>query len=174
MKKNTLDNLFKQSKESFNTEEPHPGHEMRFLEKLKQQNNETGQNSFNWKPFLLVAASLIIAFAVFTNTASNEIQELANVSPELETTENYFAATIQSEMMKLQSQRSTENEKIINDALDQLRLLEIEYESLKQDLKNSGEDQRVIYAMITNYKQRIEILEQVLERIENIKQLKQV
>ena len=46
------------------------------------------------------------------------------------------------------------------------------YEKLKLDLTSSGEDKRVIYAMITNFQNRIDLLENVLEQIEEIKQLK--
>lgn len=174
MQKNTIKNLFNQFDKCFDTEEPLLGHEMRFLEKLQNYNTKANQNNFNWKPLLLVAASLVVAFALFIKPSSKNIQELSNVSTELATTEDYFAATIQAELIKLQSQRSVENEKIINDALEQIKLLEIDYGNLQKDLKLSGEDHRVIYAMISNYKQRIEILEQVIERIENINQLKQV
>ena len=42
----------------------------------------------------------------------------------------------------------------------------------KIDLTESGKDQRVIYAMISNFQSRIDILTTVLEQIEDVKQLK--
>ena len=45
---------------------------------------------------------------------------------------------------------------------------------LKEDLTISGDDSRVIYAMISNFQSRIEVLQNVLQKIEEIKQLKQI
>ena len=43
---------------------------------------------------------------------------------------------------------------------------------LKDDLIDSGKDNRVIHAMIQNFQQRIDLLNNVLTQIENIKTLK--
>ena len=53
------------------------------------------------------------------------------------------------------------------------KILEEDYEALRLDLTESGDDKRVIYAMITNFQNRIDLLQNVLEKIEEIKQLKQ-
>ena len=50
--------------------------------------------------------------------------------------------------------------------------MEQDYQKLKTDLTDSGNDQRVIYAMISNFQNRIGILNTVLEQIEDVKQLK--
>ena len=55
----------------------------------------------------------------------------------------------------------------------QLNVLEKDYQKLKKDLVDSGEDKRVIYAMVTNFQQRTALLQNVLETIENIQQLKE-
>ena len=49
----------------------------------------------------------------------------------------------------------------------------IYYQKLKKDLVDSGEDKRVIYAMVTNFQQRTALLQNVLETIENIQKLKE-
>jgi len=63
-------------------------------------------------------------------------------------------------------------EKIIDDGLQQLNKLEKQYETLTFELKESTEDKRIIYAMISNFQQRIEILQSLLIQIEDVKQLK--
>ena len=79
---------------------------------------------------------------------------------------------IENELKKLNNERSPLTEQIITDALEQVQLLENDYQNLKTDLTESGSDQRVIYAMITNFQSRIDILNTVLEQIEIIKELK--
>ena len=58
------------------------------------------------------------------------------------------------------------------DALFQIELLEQNYIKLKQDLTASGNDKRVINAMISNFQDRINILNNVLNQIEELKSTK--
>jgi len=176
--KDTLDELFENLKGEFDINEPHSGHENRFLDKLRANdvvNNNTDTKKslgFNWKPFLAIAASLVICFSVFT-TINNEPEamDLASVSPELSETQDFFTATIEAELKKLDQERSPLTQQIISDALVQIETLEKDYENLKINLTENGNDQRVIYAMIGNFQSRIDILNIVLDEIENIKQL---
>jgi len=51
-------------------------------------------------------------------------------------------------------------------------VLENDYNKLKSDLVKSGQDHRVIYAMISNFQKRIDLLNKVLEKVNNINTLK--
>ncbi|WAC02871.1 hypothetical protein N7U66_04360 [Lacinutrix neustonica] len=66
-----------------------------------------------------------------------------------------------------------ETEVLILDALKRMGTLEKEYKLLKTDLTESGNDKRVIHAMIDNFWNRIHVLKSVLENIETTKNLKQ-
>ena len=100
-----------------------------------------------------------------------EVKDLASISPELSQTQDYFTTAINNELASLNNERTPETETIIKDALEQINLLEIEYENLKIDLTESGDDKRVIYAMISNFQNRIDLLQNVLKQIEEVKQL---
>ena len=177
MQKDTIDKLFDNLKGEFDINEPNKNHELRFLDKLKTNDvvaiNSKKTSGFNWKPFLAIAASVVICLSVFM-TMQNEPEalDLASVSPELSETQDFFTATIENELKKLNKERSPLTEQIITDALEQIQILETNYQNLKTDLTESGNDQRVIYAMITNFQNRIDILNTVLEQIETIKELK--
>ncbi|WP_298894859.1 hypothetical protein [uncultured Psychroserpens sp.] len=178
MKKDTINELFQSLEGGFDTEMPNSGHENRFLDKLKQQNNpvvlsESKKRSY-WKPFLAVAASIVLCFSVFTMMQQQEpeLMDLASVSPELSQTQSFFTAAIQQEITLLEAERSPETEQMIYSAMRELNILEDEYESLKIDLTESGNDQRVIYAMITNFQNRVNVLKTVLEHIEEVKNFK--
>lgn len=177
MEKDTIDDLFEGLKGEFDINEPNKDHELRFLDKLKTNdlasNKPNKTSGFNWKPFLAIAASLVICFSVFITLQNKpEAMDLASVSPEMSETQDFFTATINNELKKLNSERSPLTEQIINDTLKQIQSLENEYQNLKTDLTESGEDQRVIYAMISNFQDRIDILNAILEEIETIKELK--
>ena len=127
-----------------------------------------------WKPLIAVAATIVLCFSLITVFQQEpEVKDLASVSPELSKTQDFFTSTIALELTKLNNERSPETEALINDALKQLDILEKDYNKLKIDLTESGNDKRVIYAMITNFQNRIEILQNVMQNIEEVKQYNQ-
>lgn len=176
MENDTIKELFDDLKGKFDINEPKQGHELRFLEKLNatvttsEPKRKTG---FNWRPVLAIAASIVICFSLFISLQNqSEPADLASVSPELSEAQDFFTVTITNELKKINEERSPLTEDIINDALAQIKVLETDYQKLKTDLTESGSDQRVIYAMISNFQSRIDILNTVLEQIEDVKQLK--
>jgi len=178
MKKNTLENLFEDLKNEFDVEVPKDGHELRFLSKLKGEQTKVVKlrpsKLRSWKPYIAVAASVILCLSIFLVTQrAPEIKDLANVSPEMSETQEFFTTVLNQELVTLNNERSPETETMINDAMKRIDFLEKEYESLRADLTESGDDKRVIYAMITNFQNRIELLQNVLNQIEQVKQLKQ-
>lgn len=168
---NHLKNLF--NTEDLNSAEPKEGHQLRFIQKLKKQNKQQVKRLVFWKP-LAIAASFLVIIAIsfpFLNEQSPK-GDLASISPELAQTQHFFTSTIQRELENLKREKTPETLTIVEDALKQMEVLENDYEILKKDLVKSGNDQRVIQAMIQNFQSRIELLQQVLEQIENLKELK--
>ena len=98
--------------------------------------------------------------------------DLAGISPEMKETQEFYTGLIKTELTRLNEVKSPETELVVNDALKQLEKLDLEYRNLKKDLVKSGEDKRVIFAMVTNLQQRIDVLNSVLSRIEKINKLK--
>lgn len=177
MSKDNLDKIFKNLENDFNVEAPNPGHQARFLDKLNNQNNKSTMviklKTSIWKPLMGIAASIVLLISVFIGLNQTEgVVDLASVSPEMAQTQDFFTSSINEELKKLKEESSPEVQVLIQDALKRINLLEKNYESLKIDLKDSGEDNRVIYAMISNFQNRIDILQNALEQIEIVKQLK--
>lgn len=177
MSKDNLDKIFKSLENSFDTEAPNQGHQARFLDKLNSKNQEQTKivklKTNIWKPIIGIAASivLLISISVGFNKKDN-VSDLASVSPEMAQTQDFFTDSINEELKKLEEESSPEVQVLIKDALKRIKLLEKDYESLMVDLKDSGEDNRVIYAMISNFQNRIDILQNTLEQINIVKQLK--
>src|SRR5690554_469800 len=177
MSADKINKLFDDLKNTFDVEEPNSGHSQRFLNKLKSQSNsyETPIASSVyklWKPMVGIAAALLLLMTLVLSSKNyNKVRDLANVSPEMEKTQSFFANTISVELKKLENESHPEAKKIIRDALIQIKKLEVVYEHLKEDLTKSGNDNRVIFAMIKNFQSRIDILQNTLLHIENIKNL---
>lgn len=177
MKKDKIITLFKRLENDFDTEAPNSGHQNRFLEKLQRNSNQSRTLHSNWSrnSFLAVAASIIICFGLFFGFNNEQkLEGLASVSPEYSKTQSFFSNAIQTELVALKAQRSPQTNQLIDDALKQLDLLEEDYKMLKLDLTESGNDKRVIYAMIANFQSRVDVLESVMQDIENLKALNHV
>lgn len=162
----------------FDIAEPSVNHEEKFRQKLRQlpKKRKTQNNGIIslWGPLMAIAASFFVAFLLTQGDISNPFsagQELAKVSPEMKQTQDFYSTVIRTELAALEEQKTPETEAVINDALTQLNILESDYEKLEKDLGRSGQDKRVIYAMITNFQKRIDLLKMVLEKVNSINTL---
>jgi len=175
MKEDTLNTLFKDMEGRFDVQETPSGHGTRFMERLHNTSEEqttptkTLQRTW-WKP-LSIAASIALLIALAFNFQQDEVMQadLASVSEEMETTQSFFTTTINQELATLKSYSTPETKALVNDALKQIDQLEKKYQQLKTDLVTSGNDKRVVYAMISNFQTRIDLLSQVIETLEELK-----
>ena len=157
------------SKNKFDIYDPANGHYERFKARLETESKKTHRVSN--KTWYLIAASLALLVSLWYNFKPYEKDgyELADVSKEMSETQIYFANVIHSEIKKVNLQKNEDNTPIINDALKRIESLENEYKNLSIDLKKTSFDKRIINAMIFNFQQRIEILQDLLNQLDNIK-----
>ncbi|WP_245871605.1 hypothetical protein [Sediminicola luteus] len=172
--KDNITQMFEDLREHFDTEATPAGHEMRFLDKLAQaQGTAVTQKPKRqlWKPLSIAAsiAILVAAGLLFTMQPQSTDEQLAETAPEVSNTKNYYAGLIEREIAKLETEATPETRQVIDDALAQLENLEKDYEKLEQDLLDEGNPKLLLSAMITNFQTRIDLLENVMEQIEEIK-----
>jgi hypothetical protein len=161
-----LDQLFEKFENQWDVESPESNHKQRFEQKLKSKKS-------NWKRFVSIgiAASivLILGLSIF-NTTPKKTEELKFASKETKQTDSIFTILIEKELEKIKEKKSPENEKIIADALKQMRTLDNDYDKIIKELETNGESKQIIYAMISNLQTRISFLQSVLRHIENKEQ----
>lgn len=154
------------NKVDFDILEPHTGHLDRFERKL---NNQRQPSNTSWK-WLSVAASIVLIIGFGLGTSHQKPPtDLSDISPKMQEVQNYFVSTIHQELRTLESNRSLETEAIIEHALEGLETLEEDYTFFIVELSKNGNQKKIIQAMIDNYQQRLEILENVLTQIKNLK-----
>ena len=176
--KDSLDRLFERLEGKFDTVESPADHQKRFLAKLEADQAESKLKSSPivrtlWKPLSIAATVLLLLTAgIFIQNYEPEVDGLASVSPKMEETQSFFTTVINDELETLKSFENEDTELLIHNTLGRLADLESKYDRLKIDLVNSGNDKRVIAAMITNFQNRIELLQQVTKTIDEIKTLK--
>lgn len=154
------------SKTDFDIKSPHAGHFERFQKKL---NSKKTSKSVSWK-WMSVAASIILFIGFWIGSNANKAPyELADVSPKMQEVQHYFVAAIHQELKEVEASRSLETEAVIEHALEELENLEETFQVFVKDLKNKANQKRIIAAMIDNYQQRLQILENVMQQIDLIK-----
>jgi len=167
MNKNTLEDLFKNLENDFDTENPNLGHQKRFLNKLNTQNSSMNNTNKNlWKAFIGIAASiaLLISLFLFSPKEANTT-DLASISPEMAKVESVFTASLSRELENLNSEDMPEYQELIVDALFKLKVLEEDYNQLIIGLKAYPKDELILDAMILNFQSRINVIEDTKEKI---------
>lgn len=177
MEEDNLDKIFKDLEGKFNFEEPNIGHQHRFLKKLENSSSglaKTEKRFIWWKP-LSIAASIAIIFAIVLgqlNLNPSIEEQVAAISPEVSNSQFYFASLIEEQVKELEAEQAPETKKIIADTMNQLTILETNYNNLETELLKGGNSKLILSAMITNFQTRIDLLNDVMQQIENIKTLK--
>jgi len=173
--KNNMEDFFKKNRQEFDIAEPNVGHFERFQAKLEKGDQASEKKGGTPWYILAVAASVLLFFGYWMgNYSQNSVDagiDLADVSPQMEETQNFYLASIQKEVEEIKNKKNPANQKIIEDAFRQLELLETNYRKLTLELKESNADKRVIYAMITNFQNRLQILQNLMDQLEEFEEL---
>ena len=170
--KDNLENIFKKLENNFDINEPTIGHFNRFEAKLNAS-KKRGFKLYELVGIISVAASILLFFGIWFGSSFNASGlRLSSVSPKMNETENYFITTIKNEIQLIEKEKNSSNQRLINDAFNQLKKLENQYKLIAIDLKENKSDPRIIHAMIANYQQRITVLQSLIQQINDIKQLK--
>ena len=165
--KNNFENYFHET--NFDFQEPESGHFMRFENKLKAS-KKSEKHSWKW---LSVAASILLMIGFwFGKIQQKSTIDLADISPKMEEIQGYFIAEINEKTKILEKNKTFENKLIIKQTLGQLTKLENEYQQLLKELNKQGNQKEIINFMLENYQLRLEILENMLKKITQIKKLK--
>ncbi|HSD07750.1 anti-sigma factor [Flavobacterium sp.] len=165
-----LDQLFENLENQWDVQELDSQHLERFSKKMILKKRKR-----NYSFIYAVAASVVVFLGVTLFYTNNEKpKELKFASKETRQTDSIFTVLIQNELEKINEKKSPENEKIINDALKQMKSLDSDYDKIVHELEVNGECKPLIYAMISNLQTRISFLQSVLQRIEETEKLKKL
>lgn len=165
-----LDQLFENLEDQWDIHEMDSQHENRFSEKLALKKRKK-----NFGFIYAIAASVVVMLGVslfYTN--NDKPKELKFASKETKQTDSIFTILIEHQLEQIKAKKSPENEKIVNDALQQMKSLDSDYEKIKHELEVNGESKPIIYAMISNLQTRISFLQNVLQHIEETEKLKKL
>tara|TARA_B100000795_G_scaffold34154_1_gene22517 strand:+ start:15890 stop:16498 length:609 start_codon:yes stop_codon:yes gene_type:complete len=169
------------------------GHKTRFKARL-QANFGSNKNAIQLKKpalFWMKIAALAIAFIAVsmfgyhqlsknnendsfvesspaTQPQENEkLMRLADISPDLKRVEEYYMTGINKRLASLKI--TTDNKDVIDGYMQQLMVLDLEYESLNIELSEVGPSEETITALVDNLKMRLELLMKLKTKLKELK-----
>ena len=101
---------------------------------------------------------------------ADETITLGDLSPDLQKVENYYLASINMELSKLEV--STDNKELVDGYMEQLAELNREYDQLNKELNTFGPNDQTISALIKNLQLRLQLLQKLKEKLNQIKSSK--
>lgn len=165
-----LDQLFENLDNQWDIHEMDSQHINRFSKKITLKKRKK-----NFGFIYAIAASVVVMLGITLLYTNNEKpQDLKFASKETKQTDSIFTVLIEHQLGQIKAKKSPENEKIVNDALQQMKALDSDYEKIKHELEVNGESKPIIYAMISNLQTRISFLQNVLQHLEDSEKLKKL
>jgi hypothetical protein len=174
MKKDKFKDFIQEHHDEFDMIEPSPE-----LWKGIERSTKKKGSGFDSKSFLRIAASLffILGAAWIALQIGNPIQEETAETETIQEEQSYDYAFsgLGDELAEVErfyvnevsiKQSQLENYSVDEELLDEVELLNEEFEQLKIEMGQSADPMKVVEAMISNYQLRIEILQSILDEIE--------
>lgn len=148
---------------------------------------ELHQKPLNQYRLLKIAASILLLFSLgywlyqdngtvvnhevvqVKDKSTNEINSLADISPELKKIEEFYVARINYKISNIRI--SDENKELLEIYFSQLSVLQREYDGLKEQLVIDKVNVEVINAIIENLQLRLQLLQELKKKLDKIDNL---
>lgn len=168
-----LKEYIQNQREEFDSPEPAEGHEARFLERLNALEADKKRNS--GMLFWRIAAAIILLVVLAVSSLIPRFNEpddvhyramtLGDVSDEMAEVELYYQSRLSEEYNKID--KLSDSDPLVRSYLDELDTLNEDYKKLEVTLYESGSHQKVVLAMIENFRLRLDLMEK-LEKKKNL------
>lgn len=174
-----LEKIVNENRLVFDSFEPDEGHFERFEQKLSQlhkSKNKTFTLGFMLKAavitLLIVLSGLWIYDNTFTTPSLKKGIALREISPEYSEVEMYYTKLINQKYNEINdfSFIDSKQKKMLMYELNEMDSI---YENLKKDITLNPNDDRVINAMIQHYQLKVEVMNQILRQLQQVKNIEQ-
>lgn len=173
-----LEKLILDNRESILDEEPLEGHFERFEARL-QKASKPGR-VIQLRPLLRIAAIVVFVLLavnqarIYLTPEKKAELTLGSISPEYREVEFYYTNAIQ---MGMSQWNRLSKEGYVSESEQQMMKSEQQefdhmYQKLQEDLKANPNDERVINAMIEYYQARMNVINLIINKLQEVKQQK--
>lgn len=171
-----LERLILDNRHSLEDNEPMEGHYERFEARLQKASKPS--RVIYLRPILRIAAIVVFALLavnhirIYFFPEKEEALTLGSLSPEYKEVEFYYTNAIETGMSQWDKLSS---EGLISESEQQMmreEQMEFDrmYQKLQEDLKKNPNDERVINAMIEYYRARMNIINLIINKLQEVKQ----
>ena len=164
-----LEKYINENRAAFDNTEPTEGHETRFLRKLEHEaGNKKTSPVFFWRVAAAIILLLVLAVSVLIPrfNSPTDVQygsmSLSDVSEDMANVEFYYKSKLASEYDKIDE--LSLSDPLVKAYMDELDKLNEEYQNLEATLYQSGTHEKVVLAMIENFRLRLSLMEKLEEK----------
>ena len=169
-----LEEKIRKNRDILDGAEPFPGHADRFLEKLSalhegEENKDRGSSRTYWR--IAAVAAVLVGISVtlyFINPSENPGKLSANALPqEIRDAKVYYDKLADEKLQKINecAVSTSEASYIQKTAQEQISLLDSNAIRLESELQTDQNNERLINALIRNYKTKADLLNDILNRL---------
>ena len=169
---NEFEKQIVKNRTDLDSNEPRSGHFERFDKRLR---NQWPVRRFNFRHALQVAASIAIIVAsgivIIQKSKSGDKVAKTVIPAELIEAGDYYMRQVNGKVEQIEGfSFESDQEKAI--LLNELKDLDNYHQKLMGDLETNPTDERVINAMIRHYQMKLEIMDQIIDQLNQIKSQK--
>jgi serine phosphatase RsbU (regulator of sigma subunit) len=176
-----IEDIIKQNREAFNTEEPGTGHFDKFQKKLQESQEGWSESWFERYNIVLKIAAAVLIFAAITTiiytdsftylkrTFTNEIVA-AELPAEVVEVMQYYNVIADKKINQIDDLAVSEAEanRVKEMALKELQMLEDDRNELKAEYTLNPNNERIVNALLLNQQKRAEILDKIINTLNQI------
>ena len=170
-----MSNIEKQIKEQrllLDSDRPREGHEDRFRQKLERLPKQVPVRRIRFRHAIQVAASVAIILTsaivlIRTNKSGNKVaqQEIPAAVVEADI---YYASQVDARYNEIKDFEFADREEK-DLLLKELKDLESYHRQLMKDLEANPDDERVLSALIRHYQLKLEVMDQIIRQLNQVK-----
>ncbi len=165
---NELEKHIRNQRQLLDADSPREGHEGRFREKLGYQ----PVRRVNFRHVLQIAASIAVilasAFVLIRSNKSGDKVAVQEIPASVIEADIYYSTQVGYKVDQIR-QFDFDNVEEKTVLLDELEELDIYQHQLMKDLEANPEDERVINALINHYKVKLDVMDQIIYQLNQLK-----
>lgn len=173
---NEFEKIMIENSAQFLNQEPPEGHLIRFEQKLTRKKKKAAIIHLSKRISRIAAVGLLAimsslwAYNEFIQPDQNSIK-LGDVNQEYQEVEFFFTSQIDSRYQDIQDSPFIEDEEYKSSLLEEINNMDVVYENLQKELGDNPDDERIIGAMIRHYQTKLQIMTNILDRLQQIQEL---
>ena len=163
-----LEKYIREHRLMFDTDQPPSGHFDRFREKL----DEKPVRKIRFRHVIQVAASVAIilasGFVIIRHDRSGDKVAVQEIPAGVMEADEYYAEQLNAKYEQIRD-FSFENQEEKALLLDELEDLDAHHQQLMTDLQANPDDERVINALIRHYQLKLEVMDQIINQLKQLR-----